>query len=437
MNYFLLTMLFVLTIIGLKIGRNNLLSPTFVMPLSLAISSFIVTVNTNYWNYVVSFDTALIIIFSIITFFIGHILSRVFIFKLKKVSQTVSIEESHLQEPGRFMLLAFLAYCSIVFLYVFWTQYKGAAAIGMGQMLSSIIEANRYYIEKDSKFLFKLLLITSKVICEYVIVIYYINKILYKKSINGLITLMIVIMNLLSFIMTTNRTDIISLSVFLIFTIFYFEYVFHNWRSSCIGAKKIIKSIFVIFICLIMFRLLGYLTGKSELYSFYDNLCIYIGSSIVCFDKVVCDNYITFPFGYTPQLFSGVYSFLSILGVDTVTDNLVWPHQYWDNGASNLYTGLFIYYFNYGILGLLGVEMVLGYIYGVLWKRVSTNQVSLGGVIVYGSIFFYYLSMTSIYERFFTHFFTITTIIEIFFIWILIDRNRILRICLFQNKKGL
>ena len=296
----------------------------------------------------------------------------------------------------------------------------------MGQDLSSVIQANRYYLQNESNILMKLLLSAVKVLCEITIIRYFVFKNMYKKKTSSLFLIIMLVVTLLNFMMTTNRTEIISISSFVLFSLLYSKYIHYKWSKEALNIKIILKIILILFVALLIFRLLGYLTGKSDLYTFYDNICIYIGSSIVCFDKVITGNNIAFPYGYVPQIFGGYTIFLNMLGFNVEIDNLVWPHQYWDNGASNLYTSFFIYYVNYNVLGLLIIECFLGMIYGYIWKKVYLNRFSWVGVTIYGSILFYYLAMTPIYERFFTHFFTVTTLLEIIFMYIYLNQCTVL-----------
>lgn len=425
MNFCLTIILLLLSKTSYHINNKCILGPSFVMSASMCLSSLIVTINTTYWNYSVSLETLLIITLSVISFMIGNT-----IVNQSKTNycfnKNINVNNVFFKKTNIIHVFLLLAFSVVVFIYVFYTQHSRGAAIGMGQDLSSVIQANRYYLQNESNILMKLLLSAVKVLCEITIIRYFVFKNMYKKKTSSLFLIIMLVVTLLNFMMTTNRTEIISISSFVLFSLLYSKYIHYKWSKEALNIKIILKIILILFVALLIFRLLGYLTGKSDLYTFYDNICIYIGSSIVCFDKVITGNNIAFPYGYVPQIFGGYTIFLNMLGFNVEIDNLVWPHQYWDNGASNLYTSFFIYYVNYNVLGLLIIECFLGMIYGYIWKKVYLNRFSWVGVTIYGSILFYYLAMTPIYERFFTHFFTVTTLLEIIFMYIYLNQCTVL-----------
>ena len=230
------------------------------------------------------------------------------------------------------------------------------------------------------------------------------------------LTFLVIIIYAMCCVLTSNRGDLLAMASTIIFLILFFNYKKKNWSYKASNVSTKFKVFLIFAVAIGGFRLLGYLTGKSNMYSFYDNICVYLGSPIVCLDRVVTGTANLRP-GFHVTLVTSLLRMLNSVGIHIDLTGYVTPHQYWTSQTgrwgSNIYTSLFPFYINYGLVPLFISEFIFGSLYSILWNSVKSGKGSWTSFIIYADMFFYYICMFSIAERFFSQFFTLTSMVEI------------------------
>ena len=204
----------------------------------------------------------------------------------------------------------------------------------------------------------------------------------------------------------------------------YLSYNKSGWVNSTKINRKLVARVGIIAVVMIvLFRYLGTLSGKSGMYTAYDNISIYVGSSIVCFDKYVTGTS-NLPQDFSVTLMGSLWSMLNRFGANIHISEHVWSHQYWMHGASNVYTSIFPLYVKFGAIGTFILELLFGFISGSLWYRLKQGIASWAFVVVFGSFFFCF-TYYSIAERVFSQIFTLTSVIEIIVTYLIISKLEI------------
>ncbi len=428
MNWIFFLLMLLITFITYKINHKCYLAPGVVVSGMTTLSSLVIAINTS-WDYTISFITVVIICGSVLLFNIGQNIGERFLSGAATNKKDVINYE--LKRPSGYFYNVAILFGLITGGLYFYQQFQNAASVGMNGSLSSIIEANRYVVQngKDST-LIRLLFVCLKVVAYVVLAIYINEKIQGKKYIPTIRTFIIVGLYTVCSILTTNRSDIIALAGTVAFYILYFIYKKNNWSEKTVKLKTLMKVLLILIGAVLAFRVLGYLTGKSENSSFYDNISVYIGSSFVCLDKVITGNGIV-PNEINIVMFDGLWNLFKMVGIDFNLTSTAMPHQHWGNGfSSNVYSSLFPYLMKFGIVGLFIVQICLGILYGWLWKKIRTSTISWVGLMVYAQTFFYYICMYAIAERITAQFISLTTFVEITAIWVLMQVFTVKRSCL-------
>lgn len=415
-NWMLTFSLLIIFYINYRCGKRCYLSPSVIVTAVMLMSSIVVSINTDYWEERISLSTYFIIVCSVVIFSLIEIIIEknniyIVLFKGNYISR-----DNYLVLPKYFYFVCIVFGIVTVILF-FVKLFSHASIVGVITNFSSLIQANRYGedsgISTRFDLLVRLLFIMLKCMVSVALFVQLYNKVINEKRENFLKLIILSVLYFICCVLTTNRSDVIAFAITFIFMYLFISYFKKGWIGKKIRKGIGLKIVLIFVIALIAFRLLGYLTGKSDTYSLYDNMCIYMGSPIVCFDKFINGSGVRFISEYKPQLFKGIYSVINLLGGNIQINNYVFPHQYWNHAGSNIYTSLFVYYYKYGMIGLFFIESILGFLYGIMWKNLKKQYVKISFIVIYCNLFFYYIVMYFAAERFFSMLFTITSVFEI------------------------
>lgn len=416
LNYMIFLLIFLLLImlaLSYIASKKIFLSPHFVLTTMFFLSACIVAININYWEYDISHITVLVIIGALTFFGLGQLLGEHLTISSRRRQSVLhsDISVKYMSIPKSFIIVSTLFGLVVMLLY-FKQQYSNGLSIGSVGSISDLIRLNRYGDESEfmSATYLTLFIIIFETITYFVLFVSAYRSILLGKKVKYFSLLPLIVIYGVIAMLSTNRSDIIIFASSIVFVIAFAYYSKADWQSKS-NRKMIRKILFVFVVALFIFRSYGYLSGKSEMYSFYDNVSIYVGSSNICLDMFLTDKS-SIPSNYNPSLFKGFYNLLGYLGIHIQTNSYALPHQYWNHGASNVFTSLMPYIAKFGIGGMLAVEFGLGTVYGVIWRGIRTRRYTLKVACIYG-MFFYFLTVSSIAERMISEFFTLTSIVKI------------------------
>lgn len=417
-----------LCIITHRIDRNYL-SPSFVICIVFFVSSLLVAINLDIWNYDISVKTYLIIIFSLVSFIIGQTIVTHSNLNVK-IKHKYNITNTIVKMPSDSSYTFLLIYGIITTALYFWQQYSSASTFRSITDLSEIV----YLIRRNSSEIESNGIITLMFTVFGTLTYIYLFQFLFqriimyrKPSILKLIAIVALYFGCCIFsaaraFLFTSASVVIFISIYLL----YYE----NNGSILVIDKKVKKYLLIIAVgTLILFRLLGYLTGKSEGISFFANIAMYAGSPIVCLDKYINGDGYRFITGEVPDLFRGLILLLNRFGAGFNVSQYNLPFQRWgisNQFGSNIYTALFNYYVAFGSYGIIVVQFLIGALYGIIWKSIKRGECSWSLILIYSMTFFYYLLMYSISEKLFREFISVTNIINIFIIMLVIRMHSVI-----------
>lgn len=412
-NWILTFSLAVLLYVAYIMDRRCLLSPSFIVTAVMMLSSIVVSINTDYWEYEISVSTYLLIVGSVTAFMMGQYLGQRSKIRTMKKNSNVGLHQHTFFVPSSVVYVGVILFGMVTLFLYYRQQSSNAAMVGMSGTMAGIVQANRYHVDNGAdSALIKLLLTGYQVMTYAFLFVFLYNWIVRHTRNRGLLTAGITVIYFGCCALSTNRADIITCASFLAFLVMYLNYYKNGWTSPKKINRKLVVSVLVIAVVMVLlFRYFGTFSGKSGRYTLYDNICIYVGSSIVCLDKYLRGTS-NLSSDFQVTLMSSLWSMLNKFGANIPISDSVWNHQYWNNGSSNVYTSLFPLYVKFGALGTLILQFLFGFCSGSLWKRLKKGVVTWSLVVIFAS-FFYFYTYYSIAERVFSQLFTLTSAIQI------------------------
>jgi oligosaccharide repeat unit polymerase len=257
------------------------------------------------------------------------------------------------------------------------------------------------------------------------------NKTLREKDFkiwkNCKIELLIVLISVAGGILSTNRTFMIKIFVFILTLVCYLAYIKLKKRRYKIRESwKMTKTLsFVVIGFFFVFQLLGLTTGKTATSAASEMLYGYSGAAIVAFDRSV-DIYEPDDRFFGEQSFYGLYGFLNALGVQVPNRILHLPFVSFEDGrTTNIYTSLHSYLYDFGFIGIYIVQFFLGIIGGAAYSMLKRFGKYPSYLFLY-SLFLYGVVMQGIEDMALRDFMGITNIfIFLFFtIMCILDKTR-------------
>lgn len=101
-------------------------------------------------------------------------------------------------------------------------------------------------------------------------------------------------------------------------------------------------------------------------------------------------------------IFRFIFAILSKLGMNVEVVDTVQPFVYVDGVATNVYTALHWYASDYGIISIVFVELILGFLFGKLYKKARCTRTPSIFVIVLYSMLIFTIVIQFFYEQFFS-----------------------------------
>lgn len=403
MIYILLFLLFLLLLIEYNINGKNILSAGLISICMYIISTATVVIYMDYFQYEITSKTVWIIILSLILLCIGE---AIFLKASKKKS--ANLEMKHNKEKPIHISYVSLAIIIIFSLTVDYFCFKNLfSALGNTGVYGNIFEqfesARSFLVYAGENYSKGILLSQACVITEclslFCFFAYSYNRIYHRiKSTYYLIPIALYVLQLLS---STGRTGYIGLITVACIIIFVFQKDKTNWSRE--NDKKIIKySIEAILIFLLIFRISGYITGTSHLSSISENIVKYVGSSIIGLDVFLNSSY-TLNSLESSETLRNLLLFLKQFGFNISYYSSHLEKFSYENGISNVYTGLRSSIKDYTLLGMLISRFMLGNFYGILLRKLRDNKRDMReravGIILVG-LLFYPIVMTAIADTY-------------------------------------
>ena len=193
-----------------------------------------------------------------------------------------------------------------------------------------------------------------------------------------------------------------------------------------VDVKIILLGVVGIIVFLILFRFLGFLTGKTDVRNLWDDISIYIGSSIVGLNQYLREPGQSEFFG--KETLYNIYTILRKLRLTSIAEyNTPLEFIYFSDFRTNIYTSLRRYIQDYGQFGMLFIFFIQGMFYSGWMEKIKRTTTSAINIIIFCSIF-YPVVEVAIDEQFVSNIFTLATLYQSIYLYIffhLITRRKI------------
>lgn len=374
----LVILLITLMLLTKKID-DNYANPFFVSVAVFLVGCFVVLANLRRWEFVLQKKVFFVILFFMIAFWLGCMIPLKTCLS-KSMVHTTNIGIGGIPDikpSSSFMVIAFFIIqisCLVLYvlfyyktLFIDWNDVSAVRDTMLDAEYPGYI-GHLYLISR-----------TIAMVYCYQFIYFWIKKV---KKVKLLIP---IIPYLILEIATTGRSGFIYFFGYaiVIYCMLIKQLVNDLRHVSRIVRNRILKIGATV---LIVFILLGNLTGKTQYMGVYDMLSMYIGAPI-CNIQYYFDNasmYISPRFGaYTQPFLSSIFD---VLGYKKYTGTLYYPFvKYADTlGRTNIYTTIVKPIIDYGVIGAIIFIFICGIIIGCLYKRAKEKSCSSRRLIIFG-----------------------------------------------------
>lgn len=423
--YITIIILFILLLVSLKFSKN-IFSPASIIVLSYLFSMVLIIPNIENWNVNLKIKTCIIIIIGTLSFLIGYFMCFYSTKNLKKMNNRNNYIQLNLFTKI-FIIVLQLITLGLNFYYV--SKIVGGITISN---FSSSMEKYRElsaYSEKivTIPFIPSQLKKITNILFYFVTYVFFENAFYKKntdkrvKNITFLFIFTFIIQFLLS-MLSAGRYNIICLFIGAVVMFTICKAKSKDNISKTFVIRDYLRLAIVLFIVLIAFSSMRFLVGRTNQNSFSNYISGYFGGSVPLLDRYL-DKYESCSssyFGY--NTLHTLYSALNKLGIVSTfrTTNLEFMQSGSLNG--NVYTSFCGMYTDFGILGIIVLQMIEGIIFALVFKKVYYRNNSSKSVVIF--IILYCSHISSIFlhsygENFFSLILSQSIVLELIYVLIL------------------
>ncbi|UYT84618.1 O-antigen polymerase [Priestia megaterium] len=395
------------------------------------ISTCFAAINFNQWDINLHALTILVILLGLFAFGVGEITTRRMFGKYNKNKSASAKTKISLLQPSMPIEFkkSFLVFLNIFMLFITYMYYRQVLKIAqsVGYTAGSDIPMLKFFraatLSQNNMDFQGSFIVTQGVILSYgftyIILYVLIFNILFfgfKKSYVYYFTP--IILFLVQAVLTGGRTQFLYLiaASFIISSILF--NIKHGWNKRK-NAVLIKKFLIIASLVLIAFYCLGTLTGKTETFSFYDTISIYVGSSIVAFD-IFLNKGIASGTGllFGQNTLFGIYDILERFGLGNY--HMIKEAAFVNIGPyeTNIYTSYMRYILDFSIFGLLMMQFFIGSLFSFIYMVIKTKN-KMGFLVIMYAIIFQVIIESPIEERLFMNIFSIGYIIRLTLIYLI------------------
>lgn len=363
MIYILIIFLLELLLLEYFTSRADILHISFSMLLVFIFACLVVIINTS-WDYKMSFGMLMLVFSSFIVIFAGEHITRLFYHKPQMTYEIKRYAEINVNPTTFLMSIIFMTLVAIIYSYSVIRLGRTAMLQGMSSSLFGAYRQSAIQTGSSVGLLLSLLLQISECIA-------YTYLLLFISSRKGKY-LIPILLYIFPTILSTARSEIVKIIISGI--VFYY---FVCTRPSGNSTKFVNKFLKVVILGAVAFVGLGFLTGKANYYhSFFENVSMYIGSSIPAFDEYLSNfHYDINNFG--AETLWGINNFFSKFGIRLFnSDKNYLPYTYFSymNHSTNIYTFLRRPLNDFGLVGTYLIMFILSVVYTRFYLKLVNSQ---------------------------------------------------------------
>lgn len=413
-----MNLLLCLTLLGLivinKFFNKQILYPSILVCIVFFLSSILVYLNQSLWNFEVDEKTFFVVVISLILYSVGANLGGRLVWK-KQFYKTISEDAIHF---SRATVWVCTVLCILVDYLYYRKQINLARVLGSSGGLEDMFFAIRSNMKIETDLYGLSIWMNIGIafvrafgyVCLFIVIYRLINK--KSKNFRYIPPLFcLVICELLS----SSRIGLIVFVSAIIFNAYF------SLKKLNVNINRIIIKVAAVLIIIFFmaFYSFGTITGQSDVYSAWETISIYLGASIVCLDNYLLNPWP--PSGIVGQYsFKGINALLRRFGADIPSYSNHLPNVYFGSVGSNIYTALFPFIHDYGILISFIIQLLLGVVFGFTWRLFNRADRITLFTIIYGRFFGYAVCMYSIAERLCSEYLALNVFVEIFFYYIIL-----------------
>jgi oligosaccharide repeat unit polymerase len=413
MNLLLLILLILELLLIYFINGKNVVSPSFIGCCGFILSSLVLNLSTEYFQYDIHGITVFIILTTLIAILLGEQFGKRISIKTRNTLYRVEEHESIITISPYIYIVLFLFVAVSGYLYL---QDAYVYSLKLGNSVGgyfSIAQYTRFIGGYSPSTLLGQANVLSESIVYFCIYVFFYNSVLFKKK--SPITLLPLIGFIFHILANDGRSVIIK--YFCVSCIMYFVMYkqANGWKKG--GNKKLLRiGVGAVIVFLVVFRILGYRTGASVNNALWDNLSEYLSSGIIGLDVSTTTEMVENEV-FGQNTFKVIYDTLRGWGINVPVINTHREFFSFAQGKSNVYTGIDGYILDFGLMGAFLAFFLWGTVIQWAQKRVKKLGFSLIRLFLMG-LLYYPVAMLSIAGA--THVvLCMPTIYTIVYLWVL------------------
>lgn len=396
----LLFLLFFLLIISYRYLRRNLLSPSLQMIVMFMVGTLSYVFASQAWRTRLSFETVVVIFSALLFFVLGEFLSNktktnsFSLFKRKVTITKIFKEDTRIYiKPIVFLLFLGIGVLTVIgsFKYAYTLSVYAGNKYGISYMLNFVYYAkyNLKDIPQEPQYVTFGAVITECFATISLFVFFANNKIKLRKRVIYLAPLLL---HAGVSCLNSGRTWILRVLI-TIFTLYLYFVLLRN------GKKNVFKVLILAGLFGIAFVLLYHFLGvaRQSLTAEYETIFAYPASPIEALNEYIASPVHSDIFG--KETLITIKIILNKLGFNFDINTISLETVSWNGYETNIYTSIRRYIADYTFIGMLAIQLIIGFIYGRLNKRLLKTK-SISYVLVY-SMIMYPIIESLFEERFF------------------------------------
>lgn len=369
---FLILLLSIILIVRLFVLKSKLYTPSIILSIMFLATSLFSIIGNLTWKETISPLIVVIYLLGIMIFTLGEFITSKFEINILKKR----IDENRILKIYKYLLLfSVIGILSQIIISFDMLKAANMYPNSISEYFYNLRSVQFHY-DIQSNYILTILYFISQSIG-------YIGVFLFFNCIKKYRLLILSLITLISFFLSTSRDSILLFLVYT-FTIFLLS------QRGKIRYSTIIKPVaYIILFFFFIFSLSGVLRGFGSL-SVWESIVHYAGSSNVAFS-----NYISKTISYSRYLgyesFVGVRDLIHRFNPSFETGYKFLEFTIFNNGSStNIYTGFRSLIADFGLVGMFFSMFILGGIFGVLIASIRTKN---GLALIIYSYFLAQLSM--------------------------------------------
>lgn len=413
----LLVLLVILIIISYFLNGFDVLSAWLIACSMFFISVLIAFLNQRLWGMNFAFKTFAIILLALICWGVGDCIGKI---RLSRQTYFIKNDPANLDKREPIVITRKAVYFIATVMFIttavyFIYLYKISLIAGNPNGIIGVFKYARYavinvkYNVSEPYVLAQLLNLSEAFGYVFIFIIIY-NKIMVNFSTNYYYYP--VILFLIQTGISTARINFIHIITTILLLVFILWKKKRGWDNS-VDLKIMRYAVLGLFTFLILFRLLGYLTDKSGNRQLWNDISVYMGSSIFGLDYFLKNPH-TNPFFGRETLYN-LYPALTKLGLTNIPAyNSTLDFFYFSGSRSNIYTAIRRLIQDYGVSGMAIIFTVQGFFFSKWLNIIKYHRVK-GFTILLFTMFMYIVVELAIDEQFVVNLVSINTFYKIIF----------------------